>query len=62
MSSENKTKGSSLAPPRGTFYKTQGAWQGVKLTQLMSIFTAKKLWKFLIKIWLTKSDPKRKRG
>ena len=32
-------KCSSFAPPRSTFYKTQWAWQGVKLTRLMSIFT-----------------------
>ena len=49
----------SLASPRGLFYKTQWAWQGVKLTRLMSIFTSKKVWKFLIKNQLTKSDPKR---
>ena len=35
-------KCSSLAPPRGFFYKTQWAWQGVKFTQLMSIFTSQK--------------------
>jgi hypothetical protein len=34
-------KCSSLAPPRSKFYKTQLAWQGVKLTGLMSIFTSK---------------------
>ena len=44
---------------RSTFYKT---WQGIKLIQLLSIFTAKKVWKFLIKIQLTKFDPKRTRG
>ena len=49
MSYESK-KCSSLAPPRGIFYKTQCAWQGVKLTRLMSIFTSKKVWKCLIKI------------
>ena len=32
--------------------------QGVKLTRLMSILTSKKVLKFLIKIQLTKSDPK----
>ena len=47
-------KCSTLAPPRGIFYKTQWAWQGVKLTRLMSIFTSKKVWKFLIKIQLPK--------
>ena len=31
MSSENKKKCSSLAPPRSNFYKIQRAWQGVKL-------------------------------
>ena len=36
------------------FYKTQWAWQGVKLTRFMSIFISKKVWKFLIKIQLTK--------
>ena len=36
-------KCSSLAPPRSIFYKTQWAWQGVKLTQLMSFFTSKKV-------------------
>ena len=51
-------KCSSLELPRGIFYKTQWAWQGVKLTKLMSIFTSKKVWKFLIKIQLTKFDPK----
>ena len=55
-------KCSSLEPPRGIFYKTQWAWQGVKLTPIMSIFTSKKVWKFLIKIPLTKSNPKRTRG
>ena len=55
-------KCSSLAPPRGIFYKTQWAWQGVKLTRLMSIFTSKKVWKFLIQIQLTKSNPKITRG
>ena len=44
------------------FYKTQWACQGVKLIRLMSIFTSKKVWKFLIKIQLTKSVPKRTRG
>ena len=51
-------KDSLLAPPRGIFYKIQSAWQGVKLTWLMSIFTSKKVWKFLIQIQLTKSNPK----
>ena len=35
---------------RSKFYKTQWAWQRGKLTWLMSIFTSKKVWKFLIKI------------
>ena len=48
--------------PRGIFCKTQWAWQGVKLTRLISIFTSKKVWKFLIEMQLTKSDPKRTRG
>ena len=51
-------KSSSLGPPRGIFYKSQWAWQDVKLTRLTSIFTSKKVWKFLIKIQQTKSDPK----
>ena len=49
-------------PPRSNFLKTQLAWQGVKLTQLMSIVTSKKVWKFLIQIHLTKSNPKITRG
>ena len=32
MSYESKKNGSSLLPPRGIFYRTQWAWQGVKLT------------------------------
>ena len=55
-------KCSSLAPPKCNVYKTQWAWQGVKLTWWMSIFTANKVGKFLIKIQLTKTDPKRTRG
>ena len=55
-------KCSSLAPSRGIFYKSRWVWQGLKLTRLMSIFTSKKVWKFLIKIQLTKSDPKRTRS
>ena len=51
-------KCSSLAWPRSKFYKTQWAWQGVKFTQLMSLFTSNFFWKFLIKIQLTKSNPK----
>ena len=39
------------------FYKTQRAC--VKLIRFMSIFTSNKVWKFLIKNQLTKSDPKR---
>ena len=46
-------KYSSLAPPRSTFYKTQWAWHGIILTQLMSIFSSKKVGKFLLKFsWL----------
>ena len=41
---------------------TKRVRQGIKLTRLMSIFTYKKVWKFFIKIQLTKSDPKRTRG
>ena len=44
------------------FYKTQWAWQSVKITWLMSIFTSKFFWKCLIKNQLTHSDPKRKGG
>ena len=55
-------KCSSLAPPRRVFYKTQWAWQSVKITRLMSIFTSKIVWKFLIKILLTNSDPKSRGG
>ena len=57
-------KCSSLEPPRSKFYKTQWAWQGVKLTRLMSIFTSKKVKKFLLQIQLTKlkSNPKITRG
>ena len=62
MSSENKKKCSSLALPRSTFCKTQWPWQGVKLTRLVSIFTSKKVWNFLIKNQMTKSDKKRQGG
>ena len=55
-------KCSSLAPPRSKFDKTQWAWQGVKLSQLISIFTSNNVWKFLIKIQLIKSNPKIVRG
>ena len=58
----NQEKCSSLATPRSKFNKTQWAWQGVKLTQLMLIFTSKKVVKFLIKIQLTKSNLKITRG
>ena len=47
-------KCSSLAPHGDVFYKTQWVYQGVKLTRLMY-----KVWKFLVKIQQTKSDPKR---
>ena len=46
----------------GKFFKTQWFWQGVKLSQLISIFTSKNVWKSLIKIQLTKSNPKIIRG
>ena len=36
-----KEKCSSLVPPMGSFYKTQWAMQGVKLTRLIWIFTSK---------------------
>ena len=55
-------KCSSLAPSRSIFYKPRWAWQGVKSTQLISIFTSKKVWKILIKIQLTKSNQKRTGG
>ena len=55
-------KCSSSAPTRSKFYETQWAWQGVKWIQLMSIFTSKKIWKFLIQIQLTESNPKITRG
>ena len=58
MSSENKKNCSSLATSRSKFYKTQWAWQGVKLTGLMSIFTSKRVWNFFIQIQLTKSNLK----
>jgi hypothetical protein len=51
-----------FSTPRSKFYKTQLAWQGVKLSGLISIFTYKKDRKFLIKIQLTKSNPKIIRG
>ena len=51
----NQELGLSLAPPRSIFIR-------LKLTRLMSIFTSKKVWKFLIKIQLTKSDPKKTGG
>ena len=40
MSYESKKKCSSLDPRRNKFYKTQWAWQGVRLTQLISIFAS----------------------
>ena len=55
-------KWSSLVLPSSIFYNTQWAWQGVKLSRLMSILTSKKVWKFLIRNQLTKSDPKRTGG
>ena len=51
MSYESKKNGSK-------FYKTQLALQGVKLSQLISIFTSKNIWNFLIKIQQTKSNSK----
>ena len=53
---------SSLEQPRCIVYKTQWARQVVKLSRLISIFTSKNVWKFLIKIQLTKSNPKIIRG
>ena len=55
-------KCSSLAPPRRVFYKTQWAWQSVKITRLMSIFTSKKVWKFLIKNSADKIQSKNYKG
>ena len=55
-------KYSSLSPPKSIFYKTHWSWQGVKITRLMSIFISQKVWKFLIKIQQTKSNPKIMRG
>ena len=57
-----KEKCSSLGQPRSKFCKTQWARQGVKLSRLISIFTSKNVWKFLIKIQLTKSNLKIIRG
>ena len=51
-------KCSSLVPSRSKFHKTQRACQRVKLSRLISIFTSKNIWKFLIKIQLKKSNPK----
>ena len=48
-------KFSPLALPRSIFYKTQLA--GVS----NEIFTSENVWKFLIKILLTKYDPERTR-
>ena len=55
-------KCSYLALSRSKFYKTHWAWQGVKLSRLNSIFTSIVVLKFLIKIQLTKSNAKIKRG
>ena len=46
---QNQPKSLIMFPFWDIFYKTQRAFQGVKLTRLISIFTSK----------LTKSDPKR---
>ena len=48
-------KCSSLEPPRAIFHEAQWAWQDVKLTWLMSIFTSKNVLKFLIRIWSKKN-------
>ena len=58
----NLTPSGMTCGNRGNFYKTQWAGQGAKITRLMSIFTSKKVGKFLKKNQLTKSDPKRTRG
>ena len=55
-------KCSYLEPPRGNLYNTQLAGQGLKITRFISIFNSKKVWKFLKKDQLTKSDPKKTRG
>ena len=49
-------------PRRDIFYKTQSAWQGVKLTRLVSIFTSKKVWNFLIKKSAEKIWSKKEKG
>ena len=59
MSSESK-KNAHLQRRQELFFIR--VWQGVKFTSLMSIFSSKKVWKYLINIQLTKSDPKRTRG
>ena len=55
-------KRSSLMAPKSKFYKTQWAWQGVKLTGLMSIFTSKKSWKIFDKNWGDKIQSQNSRG
>ena len=51
-------KCSSLEQPRGNFYKIWWARQGVKITQFISIFPSKRVWKFkkksADKIWSNK--------
>ena len=49
-------KYSILELPRGNFCKPQWAGQNVKITQMISIFTSKKVWKFWKIYQLTKSD------
>ena len=55
-------KCSFLAHTRSKFYKTQWAWQGVKLTQMISIFTSKKVWKFFIQIQADKIQSQNDKG
>ena len=52
-------KWSSLAPPRRIFHKTQWAWQSVKITRLMSIFTSKKFYKNSADKFWSKKDRRR---
>ena len=50
---KKQEKCSPLAPPRSKFYKTQWAWQACQISSI---------WKFLIQIHLTNSNPKITRG
>ena len=57
---EPSNSGGALAPPAPPL--NTALWQGVKLSRLNSIFTSIVVLKFLIKIQLTKSNAKIKRG